>query len=585
MNTHNHPIYVPNNLYTESIAKPDERLKALLDIEYALNASTIVAITDRYGRITYVNDLFCEMTQYSREELLGQTHRIINSGYHPKTFFKELWRTIASGQIWRGEIKNKRKDGTYYWVHATIVPLLNDRGIPAQYIAIRADITKQKQLEEEKEKKMLELAYYDPLTGLPNRRLLMNRLRGELTSSRYDQSLVSLFFIDLDHFKTINDDWGHDAGDQVLTVAANRIADAVRPIGMTARIGGDEFVVMLTGARCDHEIIQAAERILVSFQEPIPIGHYVVTLTCSIGIASYPEDGASAEELLRNADDALHTIKSSGKNGYQMFNKHIETQVLERRLLENALKNAIEKEQFYLEYQPKFNISSNELIGMEALVRWKHPDLGFIPPSKFIPLAEQTGLIIPLGEWILQESCEQLAEWQRQGLGELVLSVNVSVRQIEDPNFIHLIQETIERSGLRPDQLELEVTESVFADVKHASSLLQELQSMGVQISIDDFGTGYSSLSYIKHLPIDTLKVDASFIRDIHTNDESRAIVKAVLTIAQTIGLNVIAEGVELQAHVQQLRSEGCLLGQGYFYSKPLPSDEFERYVRALEQA
>jgi EAL domain-containing protein (putative c-di-GMP-specific phosphodiesterase class I) len=351
---------------------------------------------------------------------------------------------------------------------------------------------------------------------------------------------------------------------------------------MVARLGGDEFIVMLKDIHDQHDITKYVERILLKFQTPLLISEHQHMITCSIGIATYPENGETAEELIKNADDALYNLKGRGKNGFVIFNKNIKNQSLERRLLENALRSAIRDQQFYLEYQPKINLSTHELMGMEALVRWKHPDLGTIPPGKFIPLAEETGLIIPLGEWILRESCRQAKQWQKKGYSPLLISVNVSVLQLEDPYFINLVEAILQETGFDPQWLELEVTESVFADVKNSASILQEIRNLGIQISIDDFGTGYSSLSYLKNLPIDTLKVDQSFIQDIHINEESRAIVNAVITLANTLGLNVIAEGIELQEHIEELNKDGCILGQGFYFSRPLTSEAFEEYINHL---
>ncbi|MEK4229751.1 EAL domain-containing protein [Solibacillus sp. FSL H8-0538] len=693
-----------NNNRVEDMTK---QIKALQDIEYALDQSSIVAITDQQGMITYVNDHFCEVSQYDRNELLGQDHRILNSGYHSKSFFKEMWKQIGFGQIWKGEIKNRKKDGSMYWVQTTIVPYLNEKKIPYQYISIRTDITKQKQLEEEVmvsnekyrliaentvnlvsliegngsfqyvspsfqtllkinlallensnlfelihpddveivkkeidsyfrrkketrlvefrirnvngeyfeveanississsnysmnelllvvirdtrsrkeiEKKIYHLAYHDALTNFPNRRSFMNQLRTEIEDRKLSRSKMSVLFIDLDNFKSINDQWGHDAGDAVIIGAAQKIRGAIRQSDVPARLGGDEFIVLLKDVPDEEDTISIVKRILTNFQTPIIFNGQEHLITCSIGIANYPEHGESPEELIKNADDSLYNVKERGKNNFILFDTTIQNQSLERNLLETALRNAIKEQQFYLEYQPKLNISTNELLGMEALVRWNHPNLGIIPPGKFIPLAEETGLIAPLGEWILRESCRQTKQWQVNGFPPLTLSVNVSVRQLVEPNFIHVVEEILKETQLHPKWLELEVTESIFADVKSTLPVLREIQKLGVHISVDDFGTGYSSLSYLKHLPINTLKVDASFIKDIHTNEESSAIVKAVLTLANTIGLNVIAEGIELQEHVDELSKDGCVFGQGFYFSKPLNIKDFDDYMKNLK--
>ncbi|WBL15794.1 EAL domain-containing protein [Sutcliffiella sp. NC1] len=545
----------------------------------AENLTDLVVIINKGGDIQYATPSFNTVLNYDLsllqksnffEKIHVDDREIVEAEI--KTYFS---RTIKKAL--KSEFRLLHEKGNYVDVEANIISMKKNGYI---LISMR-DISEQKEVG----KAIYELAFHDSLTHLPNRRSFINQLRGTVLDRKFSRSKLTVFFIDLDNFKQINDQWGHDAGDLVLKEAAKRIQSVIRPTDIAARLGGDEFVVMLKDVQDEEDAITIVQRMLNQFQKPINISGQDYTLSCSIGVAHYPDHGESSEDLIKSADTALYYVKERGKNDFMIYDQTMEQQSLERRILENALRQGIKEEQFYIEYQPKMNMSTNELIGMEALVRWKHPDLGVISPGKFIPLAEETGLIVPLGEWILRESCKQALAWRDEGYPPLILSVNISVRQLEDVHFVEKVQTILHETRLDTKWLELEVTESVLANDKSTISILKELQNLGIHISVDDFGTGYSSLSYLKELPINTLKIDQSFIKDIHTNKASNEIAKAIINLAHSIGLNVIAEGIELKEHVDELSKDGCILGQGYYYSRPLKVGAFEDYMTNIHEA
>lgn len=552
-------------------------VETLVDIKYALDQSSILAVTDANGVITYVNDKFCEVSQYSQKELLGNTHRIINADYHDPHFFKNMWKTISSGSIWQGEIKNKKKDGSFYWVDTIIVPFPKGAEKPTSYVSIRRDITTQK----EAEAQVYRLAYYDPLTNLRNRRGFHEFMEEAVKAAEQSQSMFATVFIDLDRFKHVNDTLGHKIGDGLLEAIACRMEQCLDSESTAVfRIGGDEFTVVWSGMQQEEEAQRAALHILDIFKDPFDSKGYQITMTPSLGVSVYPAHGNDAESLLRRADTAMYCAKDKGENRYEMYTVEMEKEFISRLTIEQELRQAIKDNNLYLHYQPKVDIKTGEMLGVEALIRWQHEEFGFIPPDRFIPIAENVGLIIPLGEWVIRTACKQNKKWQDEGYAPFVVSVNLSTLQFKQENLVEMIADALKEADLEARWLEIEITESVLINYdREIIKKLNALKEMGIYISIDDFGTGYSSFNHLKNLPIDVVKIDRSFVSGLpNANDE--AIVSAIISMAHALQLKVLAEGIETDHQWDFLREEGCHEGQGYLFSKPIAADKFEEMLR-----
>jgi len=671
-------------------------LKELLDIRKALDVSAIVAITNAQGVITYVNDKFVEISGYSREELIGKTHRIVNSGYHPPEFFAEMWRTIRSGQVWNGEIQNRAKDGSTYWVSTTIVPFPDEKGRPGKYISIRTDITSRIRMEKalqqalendflhtikqldnlifklkrddegrirfvlsegklaerlafttdrvaereigelfppepaqiieahtreafvgqhvhyevnvwntdflvhlspilkdgivrevvgtttdisqrkKAEERIKYMAYHDLLTSLPNRHQFVDRLEGAIRHAEEHHEQLAVMFLDLDGFKNINDTLRHAFGDELLKAVGQRLVRSIRPQDVAARFGGDEFALLLSNMGAE-EAQACAKQILSELGRKFVLGDLEIYASPSVGISIFPQDGQTSDLLIKHADAAMYHAKARGKNNYQLFDTGMIDLMKKKMLLETALRQAVAEEQLILYYQPQIDINTNRIIGVEALLRWNHPEVGLISPADFIPIAEETGLIVTIGEWVLRQACRQLRQWQEEWHEPLIMAVNISIRQFMSGSFPGMVRSILEETGLEPQYLELEITESMASDVQYTKEILMELKKIGVKVSIDDFGSGYSSLRYLSELPINKLKIDRVFIHELNTKNQ--AVIKSVITLAKTLGLEVLAEGVETDSQEAFLKDQGCELVQGFRYFKPMPAEEIGLFI------
>jgi diguanylate cyclase (GGDEF)-like protein/PAS domain S-box-containing protein len=565
------------NRMAEEVQSRDQELSKLsLAVE---QSPENIVITDLSGRIEYVNAAFVRNTGFSRDDLLGANPRLLQSGRTPPETYQALWATLGQGQVWQGEFINRRKDGAEYVESAIVAPVRNASGAVTHYLAVKQDITERKRAEAE----IHNLAYFDPLTNLPNRRLLMDRLGQALVASQRSQAHGALLILDLDNFKYLNDTRGHDVGDGLLVAVAHRLVESVRHEDTVSRLGGDEYVLILENLSPDevvaaHQAEMIGEKALAAARQSYsPAGsEFVYDPTASIGITLFRGADESVDDLLKQADLALYRAKDAGRNLLRFFNQSMQAAVNARAEMEHDLRLALSRQELSLYLQPQVD-ARGRVLGAEALLRWQRPDGSRVSPAEFIPLAEETGLILPIGDWVIRSACALLRSWATQpGLSHLQLAVNVSARQFHQEDFVARVAAGVADCRISASRLKLELTESVVLDnVEEVIQRMQALKALGIGFSLDDFGTGYSSLSYLKRLPLDQIKIDQSFVRDLNEvageGAHDDAIVRAILALSDSLALQVVAEGVETPAQLDYLRRAGCPAFQGYLFARPMP--------------
>ncbi|MGE5505395.1 MAG: EAL domain-containing protein [Actinomycetota bacterium] len=537
-------------------------------IESSLDGIMIVGAK---GGIEFVNPAFTQLTGYTPEEILGRQPSVLKSGRHDAAFYQAMYQSLETNGFWQGEIWNRRKNGEIFPEWLTINVIIDDHGHVTQYAAIFTDITERKKTEE----RIKNLAYFDVLTGLPNRRLLTDRLQVAIANAHRHNHQLAIMFLDLDLFKRINDTLGHGIGDQVLVETGKRLTQCVREGDTVARLGGDEFTILLPELEHVEDAAKLAERVIAQVKQPFMVDDHELYVTTSIGIAVYPEDGTSVETLIKNADTAMYRAKDLGRNSFQLYTPAMNARSFERLAMESSLRHAVSRGEFLLAYQVKVDITDGRMSGVEALVRWHHPEMGLVPPMDFIPLAENMGLISDIGEWVLRTACAQCRSWHDMGLPPVRIAVNVSALQFRETDVPAVVARALADSGLPPQYLELELTETVLMQrVEEVSQVLRQLRAMGVRISIDDFGTGYSSLNYLKRMPIDALKIDRSFVHDLSEDGDDAEIVSTIINLAHNLKLKAIAEGVETPEQAAFLKAKGCDEVQGYLISRPVSGED-----------
>ncbi|WP_157272522.1 putative bifunctional diguanylate cyclase/phosphodiesterase [Azonexus hydrophilus] len=536
-----------------------------------------IMITDHNNRILTVNAAFTMLTGYAQDEVVGQDPRILSAGRTSREDYKRMWAAIKEKSFWQGEIWDRRKDGGVYPKWLSVSVIRDDQGDIRYHVAHFTDVS----TERATEAKIHYMAHHDMLTGLNNRFSLKDRLEHALAVARRESARVALLFIDLDRFKVINDTLGHHVGDELLIHVSRRLRQCVRESDLVARLGGDEFVVMLSGIEHSSSVAMVAEKLVMRVAEPYPVGAHTLYTTPSIGIAIYPMDGEDGETLMRNADAAMYHAKSAGRNNFQFFDAKMNEAAVERLGIEHALRLALGRDEFRLHFQPIINLRTGRVSSVEALIRWQHPERGLLAPGMFIGVAEETGLIQPIGDWVIWAACRQLAAFREAGLTGVKMAINISAIQMRNSDLSVLARGVIEAYSLPPGDLVFEITESVAMEHPDETvRVLDLLRDMGVSLALDDFGTGYSSLSYLRMFALDKLKLDRSFVEEIGQDVDGQVICDATIGLAHNLGLTLVAEGVETEAQLDYLRDRGCDLVQGYLFSKPLPAEQVMDFIR-----
>ncbi len=562
--------------FGSALWSPEEALR--IDAAILASIRDAVIVTDMALKILAVNPAFTEITGYGEDEVLGKSPRILRSGRHGREFYQAMWASLLESGHWQGEIWNRRKNGEIYSERLTLNAVRNEQGNPAYYVGVATDLSQLKLNEE----RLRHLVHYDPLTGLPNRLLLEARLQHTLERASREENRAAVLVVDLDQFKIINDSLGHAAGDDLLVAVTHRLRTMLREEDTLSRLAGDQFVLVLEALHDYQEPEILARRIQASLEAPFILpGGDKAYVRASVGISVYPQDGVTAQALLIGADSAVHRAKERGGKQFCYYTSEFNVQARTILALEDALRRALEQEEFVLYYQPKIDLRSGRIAGAEALLRWQRPGCGLVPPLEFIPAAEKNGLIESIGAWAIREACRQMRVWREAGLADIKVAVNVSARQFRGGGLEEVIVKALARYGVEPRHLMLELTESMLVDEpEDAVARMTALKRLGVRLSLDDFGTGYSSLAYLSRFPIDQMKIDRSFVNDIVTDPGAATIATSVIALAHRMRLGVVAEGVETEAQAGYLRQNGCDEIQGYFFSKPVPAEEFAELLR-----
>ncbi|AFZ46173.1 diguanylate cyclase/phosphodiesterase with PAS/PAC sensor(s) [Cyanobacterium stanieri PCC 7202] len=534
-----------------------------------------IMITDNTGKIQYVNSKFETITGYTREEVIGQNPRILKSGETTKEEYQKLWETISHGKEWHGEFHNRKKNGELFWEIASISPIKDEYGFISHYVAVKEDITEKKRQEE----LLSHQANYDYLTELPNRLLGMERLKQEIAKANRNNLSVALIFLDLDNFKNINDTLGHQYGDELLIVVAQRLQECLRKSDTVARLGGDEFLIIISSLSSPSQGEIIASKLLYAMRNSFTIAGEERFISASIGITFYPQDGDNIQNLIQNADLAMYAAKRKGKNNFKFFNSRMNEVAQKKMQQETYLRQALKNDELFLVYQPIIDLKTKKIVGVESLMRWHNSILGNVSTIEFISIAEETGLITDLGKWLLESVCQQLADWQQQGI-YIYASINLSPRQFRDVNLVDIILEMTEKYHIKPHYLKLEITEQLLVeDIPSVQGLLFNLSHLGFELYLDDFGTGYSSLSYLRKYPFKVVKIDRSFVLDMEESDKGKALIKTMIAMAYNLNLSVIAEGIETINQLKFLEAENCCAGQGYLFSRPLLADNLLDFI------